>query len=160
MKPESLYLIVWITLLAISAITSITASSKSTESKLSSRELINRTEPISLTELIGLEPGVNISRVLIVNKGSEKAVLNVSCANDLRVVELETGGETALEGLQAPCWLIPLYPVNISVTVETLREVMPYAWLSIVSIMCFVLSLGVLFLYLNIVVFKKTRKQL
>jgi hypothetical protein len=160
MKPESIYLLLWIALLAISVITSITASSKSTESKLSSRELINHTEPISLTELIGLEPGVNISRVVVVNRGSETAVLNVSCVNELYVIEVEVDRESTLEDLQAPCWLIPSNPVNISITIETKREIMPYAWLSIISIMCFVLSLGVLLLYLNITVFKKMRKPL
>jgi len=51
--------------------------------------------------------------------------------------------------LTNPCLIIPIGRVDLEVVVWIEREVMPYSWLAIPSLILLFLSIGLLFTYIN-----------
>jgi hypothetical protein len=122
------------------------------------RELANQTSPVSLTILIGLSDYSSVStlELVIVNSGLKPATLNVSCIDRVERIELGVNESISVSSLKPPCWIIPESPVNLNITVRITREVMPYAPISIISLLCLVLSLSLVSIYVYTTLVKKT----
>jgi hypothetical protein len=82
-------------------------------------------------------------------------LINVSCTTTLETIYLEPSNSIELHSLTGPCILIPWSCINATINLTIEREVMPYAWLSIPSLICLVLSIGLLFTYSYVRVIEK-----
>ncbi len=150
-------------LIVISFITAIiAANTRETRTLIYTESLVDQKDPVSLTLLMKLPEhgGMNVSRMIIKNTGSRLAIFNISCVNTTQTVEVQINESLILENLQLPCWIIPEFPVNITITVEITQEAMPYAWMSLISLLSFLLSLGLLMLFTYIALFKRMEKIL
>lgn len=159
-KRLQLILFLALLLVVVSLITAITASTRETVTSVYTASLIDQKDPVSLTLLMKLSEhsGVSVSRMIIKNTGSRPAILSVSCNNTMQTVEVRTGESSVLENLQLPCWVIPESPVNVTITVEIIREVTPYAWMSLISLLSLLLSLGLFMLFTYMILLKKMEK--
>lgn len=158
METTKLILFLGVLLAGISLITGIISGTRSTVREVYVRELANQTSPVSLTVLIGLSDYSSVStlELVIVNSGLKPATLNVSCIDRVERIELGVNESISVSSLKPPCWIIPESPVNLNITVRITREVMPYAPISIISLLCLVLSLSLVSIYVYTTLVKKT----
>ena len=161
METTKLILFLGVLLAGISLITGIISGTRSTVREVYVRELANQTSPVSLTVLIGLSDYSSVStlELVIVNSGLKPATLNVSCIDRVERIELEVNESISVSSLKPPCWIIPESPVNLNITVRITREVMPYAPISIISLLCLVLSLSLVSIYVYTTLVKNTSKE-
>jgi hypothetical protein len=157
-ETTKLILFLGVLLAGISLITGIISGTRSTVREVYVRELANQTSPVSLTVLIGLSDYSSVStlELVIVNSGLKPATLNVSCIDRVERIELGVNESISVSSLKPPCWIIPESPVNLNITVRITREVMPYAPISIISLLCLVLSLSLVSIYVYTTLVKKT----
>ena len=158
METTKLILFLGVLLAGISLATGIISSTRNTVTEVYVRELTNQTSPVSLTVLIGLSDYSSVStlELVIVNSGLKPVTLNVSCMDRVERIELGVNESISVSSLKPPCWIIPESPVNLNITVRITREVMPYALISIISLLCLVLSLGLVSIYVYATLVKKT----
>lgn len=158
METTKLTLFLGVLLAGISLITGIISSTRSTVREVYVRELANQTSPVSLTVLVGLSDYSSVStlELVIVNSGLKPATLNVSCIDRVERIELGVNESISVSNLKPPCWIIPESPVSLNITVRITREVMPYALISIISLLCLVLSLSLVSIYVYTTLVKKT----
>jgi hypothetical protein len=156
-ETTKLILFLGVLLAGISLITGIISGTRSTVREVYVRELANQTSPVSLTVLIGLSDYSSVStlELVIVNSGLKPATLNVSCIDRVERIELGVNESISVSSLKPPCWIIPESPVNLNITVRITREVMPYALISIISLLCLVLSLSLVSIYVYTTLVKK-----
>jgi len=157
-ETTKLILFLGVLLAGISLATGIISSTRNTVTEVYVRELTNQTSPVSLTVLIGLSDYSSVStlELVIVNSGLKPVTLNVSCMDRVERIELGVNESISVSTLKPPCWVIPESPVNLNITVRITREVMPYALISIISLLCLVLSLGLVSIYVYATLVKKT----
>ncbi len=157
METTKLILFLGVLLAGISLITGIISGTRSTVREVYVGELANQTSPVSLTVLIGLSDYSSVStlELVIVNSGLKPATLNVSCIDRVERIELGVNESISVSSLKPPCWIIPESPVNLNITVRITREVMPYALISIISLLCLVLSLSLVSIYVYTTLVKK-----
>jgi hypothetical protein len=156
-ETTKLILFLGVLLAGISLITGIISGTRSTVREVYVRELANQTSPVSLTVLIGLSDYSSVStlELVIANSGLKPATLNVSCIDRVERIELGANESISVSSLKPPCWIIPESPVNLNITVRITREVMPYALISIISLLCLVLSLSLVSIYVYTTLVKK-----
>jgi len=150
------YAVLGVVFLASSMIMAYLAGEKTIESKSFSKNIVDLDEPLPISSITGYEYSFsNITYLSIKNTGSKSVLINISCMNTLETIYLEPSNSIELHSLTGPCILIPWSCINATINLTIEREVMPYAWLSIPSLMFLVLSIGLLFTYSYVRVIEK-----
>lgn len=149
LKP-SIYLLIGLIIMVLSIAMAYMASERKTTVLIFSKNITSLDQPLPFSTITGVEYyNSNISQVVIKNTGLNPASINISCCNILESIYIEPGGKIELYNLTNPCLIIPIGRVDLEIVVWIEREVMPYSWLAIPSLILLFLSTGLLFTYVN-----------
>jgi preprotein translocase subunit SecG len=159
MRREYLLLLLGLVFMVLSIATSLLASERVVEKHTEKTTHIGDNPMLIPVKMSNGYTGVLITRLVLENNMDRIVRLSVSCIDKSIGVEIPGGLKEELLNLTPPCWIMPLESVNLNITVEFCREVMPYSWLVFPSILFLLLSLGLVFMFTYHRVLEKTLEK-